>query len=203
MKGFVMAGRLERRLFGAAAAIMTIAAASPAEARVEEASLGLLAHNIEVIDPKNANKEDGPAIDAQLTFSSPAMLRAIGSPRPYVALAPNIAGETSFAAVGLTWRIALGEAWAIEPAFGYALHDGEVSNPFPNGDPRATLFTNENVLLGSGDLFRSSIGLTRRLNDRVGVQAFFVHYSHGQILGSGRNQGMDQAGLRLSFRLDD
>ena len=198
-----MAGLSERWLLGAAVGLMSLAVVSPAHAGIEEVTVGLLAHNIEVIDPKNANKEDGPALDAQLTFSSPEFLRVIGSPRPYVALAPNLAGDTSFAAVGLTWRIGLGENWAIEPAFGYAVHDGEVSNPFPNGDPRATAFTNENVLLGSEDLFRSSIALTRRLSDSLGVQAFYVHYSHGQILGSGRNQGMDQAGLRLTYSFDD
>jgi lipid A 3-O-deacylase len=198
-----MARQHDRWLFGAALGLASLAAASPAHADVEAVTVGLVAHNIEVVDPKNANKEDGPAVDAQLTFSSPGFLRVIGSPRPYVALAPNLSGDTSFAAVGLTWRIGLGENWAIEPAFGYAVHDGSVSNPFPNGDPRATEYTNENVLLGSEDLFRSSIGVTRQLTDGLSAQAFFVHYSHGQILGSGRNQGMDQAGLRLTFHLDD
>ncbi len=198
-----MAGQSGRWLLGAAVGLMSLAAVSPAYAGVEEVTVGVLAHNIQIIDEKNADKEDGPVLDAQLTFSSPGFLRVIGSPRPYVALAPNLAGDTSFAAVGLTWRIGLGENWAIEPAFGYAVHDGEVSNPFPNGDPRATAFTNENVLLGSEDLFRTSIALTRRLSDSVAVQAFLVHYSHGQVLGSGRNQGLDQAGLRLTYSFDD
>jgi lipid A 3-O-deacylase len=179
------------------------AATGAAYAEIEEIALGALAHNIEVIDPKNANKEESPSLDGQVTFSSPTFLAWAGHPRPYVAIAPNLAGDTSFAAVGLTWRIPLGEDWAFEPGFGYALHDGDVRNPFPNGDPRATSFTDQNVLLGSEDLFRSSFALTRQLSDRIGLQLIYVHYSHGQILGSGRNQGMDQAGLRLSFAMGD
>ncbi len=185
------------------AALGLLAMAAPAHAGVEEIAIGVLAHNIEVSDPKNADKEDGPALDAAVTFSSPEFLAWAGHPRPYIAIAPNLAGETSFAAIGLQWRIPLGENWALEPAFGYALHDGDVGNPFPNGDPRATAFTDENVLLGSEDLFRSSLGVTRRLSDRMGLQLFYVHYSHGQILGEGRNQGMDQAGLRLTYSFDD
>jgi hypothetical protein len=32
------------------------------------------------------------------------------------------------------------------------------------------------------------------------VQAVFEHLSHGQILGSGRNQGLDMAGVRVVYR---
>jgi len=194
-------GRSGLLFIGAACGLLALA--SPAHAGVEEVAVGLLAHNIQVNDPKNANKEDGPALDLQVSFSSPEFLEWAGSPRPYVAIAPNLAGETSFAAVGLAWRIPLAEDWFFEPGFGYALHNGEVSNPFPNGDPRATAFTDENVLMGSEDVFRSSFALTHQVNERFGLQVIYVHYSHGQIIGSGRNQGMDQLGLRLTYALAD
>jgi lipid A 3-O-deacylase len=188
---------------GAVVGAIAFAGGSASAGPLEQVSVGLLAHNIEVIDPKNAGKEDGPAMDLQFTFESPSFLRVLGGPRPYVAVTPNLAGETSFAAVGLQWHIPFAEHWSIDPGFGYAVHDGEVTNAFPNGDPRATAFNNAHVLLGSRDLFRSHIGITRQLTDRVGAQLFYSHYSHGQILGNGRNQGMDQAGLRLTFSLED
>jgi lipid A 3-O-deacylase len=180
------------------AAIMT---ASPAEAGVDEAYVGAMAHNICVTDCKNADKEDGFNVELQLSFDSPGFLDWAGSPTPYVVASINTAGETSFAGVGLDWRWEFADHWAIEPGVGYVVHDGELNNPYASGDPRAQEFSAEHVLLGSRDLFRTSIGLTREIGDGPWeAQVFFSHLSHGQILGSGRNQGMDQLGIRLGYR---
>jgi lipid A 3-O-deacylase len=193
-----------RALMAWAAAAASVAMAGPASAGVvEQVHAGVLDHNIRVIDEKNANKEDGVAIEAQVNFASPELLDIIWSPQPYVVGSVNTEGNLAFAGFGLEWRVPIGDYWSVEPGVGYVVHDGELSNPYPNGDPRATAFSDENVLLGSRDLFRTSIGLSRRIGDRVSAQLFFSHLSHGQILGSGRNQGMDQAGLRLGYRLGD
>jgi lipid A 3-O-deacylase len=194
------------RIMGLAvlAAGATIAAPPAAHAgAVEELKVGPLAHNICVTNCKNADKEDGPVIDAQLNFRSPDFLDWAFSPRPYLAIAPNVSGDTSFAAAGLEWRWEFVDGWAITPGVGYAIHDGEVKNAFPNGDPRATQFSAEHVLYGSRDLFRSSIGLQHEFTAKWSAEAYFVHYSHGQILGSGRNQGTDQAGVRIGYRFGE
>ena len=34
------------------------------------------------------------------------------------------------------------------------------------------------------------------------MQFYWEHMSHGQILDSGRNQGLDYVGLRFSYRFD-
>ena len=31
----------------------------------------------------------------------------------------------------------------------------------------------------------------------------YEHLSHGQVLGNGRNQGIDNIGLRVSYTFDD
>ncbi|MDX2233326.1 MAG: acyloxyacyl hydrolase [Hyphomonadaceae bacterium] len=175
------------------------ATAGPAAA-LEEIKAGVLGHNICISACSNANKEDGPVIDVQLNFRSPGVLRAVGSPRPYVSASPNVSGDPSFVAAGLEWRWEFAEGWAFTPGLGYALHNGETQNPFPNGTPQSTAFNNDNVLYGSEDLFRTSLGLTRDLGETWRVEGFVVHYSHGQILGNGRNQGVDQAGVRLGYR---
>jgi lipid A 3-O-deacylase len=188
----------------ALAAGMGMAAPSAAQAGgVEELKVGVLAHNVCITNCKNADKEDGPVVDLQVNFESPSFLGWAGSPRPYVALAPNVSGDTSFAAAGLEWRWEFVDGWALTPGVGYAVHNGEVKNAFPNGDPRATQFSNENVLYGSRDLFRSSIGLQHEFTAKWNAEVFFTHYSHGQILGSGRNQGTDQGGVRIGYRFGD
>lgn len=181
--------------FGAAVAL-----APAARADIAEIHVGVMAHNICVTDCKNAGKEDGPNVEFQVSFDSPDFLSWAGSPQPYVVASINTAGETSFGGFGLEWRWEFAEGWALEPGFGYIIHNGETNNPFPNGSPQAQAFADEHVLLGSEDLFRTSLGLTRDFEGPWEAQLFFEHLSHGQILGSGRNQGMDQIGIRFGYQ---
>jgi lipid A 3-O-deacylase len=174
-----------------------------AAAGIDRVYLGVLAHNIQVMDEKNAGKEDGPTVELQANFSSPGFLRWAGSPEPYVVGSLNVAGETSFAGVGLEWNWEFAEGWALSPGLGYVVHDGELDNPYANGTPEAAAFFEENLLLGSRDLFRTTIGLSREFGEGWSAQAFYSHLSHGQILGEGRNQGLDQAGLRIGKRFGD
>jgi lipid A 3-O-deacylase len=181
--------------FGAA-----LVAAPAAQAGVDEVHIGVMAHNICVTDCKNADKEEGPNLEFQVSFDSPSFLRWAGSPQPYVVASINAAGETSYGGVGLEWRWEFARGWALEPGVGYVVHDGETNNPFPNGSPEAASFAAEHVLLGSEDLFRTSIGLTRDFEGPWEAQIFFEHLSHGQILGEGRNQGLDELGVRFGYR---
>lgn len=181
--------------FGAAMAM-----APQAQAGVDEVHVGVMAHNICVTDCKNADKEDGPNVEFQVSFDSPGWLDWAGSPQPYVMASVNTAGDTSFGGAGLEWRWEFAEGWAIEPGVGYVMHDGETTNPHANGTPEAAAFAEAHVLLGSEDLFRTSIGFTRDFEGPLEAQVFFEHLSHGQILGEGRNQGMDQVGVRLGYQ---
>jgi len=61
------------------------------------------------------------------------------------------------------------------------------------------VFQDENLLLGSEDLFRTSLAINRELRDGWGVQFIFEHLSHGQVLGNGRNQGLDEVGVRFTY----
>lgn len=184
---------------GALAAGALGAMAGAAHAEVESLHVGVLAHNVRIIDPKNADKEDGPAAEFQVNFSSPGFLEWAGSPEPYLVASVNVAGETSFGGGGLEWRWEFADGWALTPGLGYVIHDGELDNPFPNGSPEAAAYADENLLLGSRDLFRTSIGLEREFEGGWSGQIFYSHLSHGQILGEGRNQGLDQIGLRLGY----
>ena len=188
-------------VIAAAIGLASGAAASPAQAQlVEEVRFGILQHNICVLDCDNANKEDGPDIEGELVFASPDILDIVWSPRPYLVGNYNTAGDTSFAGIGLLWNWDFAPGWSFEPGIGYVIHDGELEAPFPQGDPRNLPFNATTVYLGSRDLFRTSFALNRDFGDDWGVQLQYEHLSHGQIIGEGRNQGLDSIGLRVYRR---
>lgn len=180
--------------FVAAAAAL---AAPAAAAQVDSARLGVMKHNICVTDCKNANKESGANISGELRFASPGFLEWAWSPHPYLMASVNTDGNTSYGGIGLEWDFAFADRWHFEPGVGYVLHDGTINNPFPSGTQAAVDFSNDNVLLGSKDLFRTSLALTYDFSEAWSLQAIYEHLSHGQILGEGRNQGLDEIGMRL------
>lgn len=178
-------------------------AAAPSAAAADvlsEVRVGVVRHNVCVLDCNNADKEGGPNVNAEVVFNSPDFLGFIWSPRPYVMGSYNTAGDTSFGGFGLHWNWDFASGWSLEPGVGYVLHDGELTFPFLQGDPRNDPISESKVFFGSRDLFRTSLSLNRDLGERWGVQLMYEHLSHGQILGNGRNQGLDNIGVRLSYR---
>jgi hypothetical protein len=174
---------------------------APVEAQaIESVRLGVMDHNIRVADGKNADKEGGVNVSAELRWRSPVEVAFLMSPHPYVLVSGNTDGRTSFVAAGLQWDWSVGAGWTIETGFGYALHDGALENPYPPASAEARAFSAGRVLLGSRDLFRSSLALTYPVTPALGVQLLYEHLSHGQILGEGRNQGLDELGVRLVLR---
>jgi lipid A 3-O-deacylase len=152
-----------------------MALAPEAKAEIDEVHVGVMAHNICVTDCKNADHEDGPNLELQVSFDSPRFLR-------------------------WKWRWEFAEGWAFEPGIGYVVHNGAEENPYPGGSPEAAAFAENNLLLGSNDLFRSSFGLTRDFEGPWEAQLFFTHHSHGQIIGNGHNQAIDQVGVRFGYQ---
>lgn len=187
-----------RRLVFLAAACAATSAAASAQI-VDEVRLGVVQHNVCVLDCDNADKEGGPNINGEIVFGSPDILGFIWSPRPYVMASYNTAGDTSFGGFGLHWNWDFADGWSLEPGVGYVIHDGELTFPFPQGDPRNDPISASKVFFGSRDLFRTSLSLNRDLAGPWGVQLMYEHLSHGQILGNGRNQGLDNIGIRLSY----
>lgn len=189
------------RLLLTSTAICALAAAVPASAQlIEEARVGVAQHNICVLDCDNADKEDGPNVTGELVFASPDAFRYILQPRPMITGSVNTAGKTSYGGVGLVWTFEFADKWAFEPSLAYVYHDGANASPFPQGDPRSDAFSEENVLLGSDDLFRTGLAISREMGENWGLQLQYDHLSHGQILGNGRNQGLDNIGVRAYFR---
>lgn len=189
-----------KKLFGLAIVAGGISALPASAQLVEEVRVGIAQHNICVLDCDNADKEDGPNVTGEIVFKSPDFLSFAFSPRPYVTGSVNTAGNTSYGGVGLLWNFDFGENWSLEPGLGYVLHDGANSNPFIQGTPQSDRFGEENVLFGSEDLFRTSLALNRQMGENWGLQLQYDHLSHGQILGNGRNQGLDNIGVRVYWQ---
>jgi lipid A 3-O-deacylase len=171
--------------FIAAAAVALASAASPASA--QEAFGGVYAHDVET--PLNKGGfEDGLAVQAGVRGGRINGLKAIGAPSPYAFASVSTEGATNFAAVGLSWKI--GGRLFLRPGIGLAVHDR--SSHVVHGNLRADF--------GSRILFEPELGVGYQLSPRLAAEASWVHMSHGGLFNSQQNPGMDNIGVRLSYR---
>ncbi|WP_395644749.1 acyloxyacyl hydrolase [Terricaulis sp.] len=181
-------------------AAASLFAATSAEARIDEWRLGYV-NNLQDEHGDIVDGKEGENVEIEAAWSSPDLLNILGSPRPYAVASINASGDgVNFGGVGLLWRWEFADGWAFEPGFGYIIHDGERDNPFPDDTPEAAAFSAEHQLLGSRDLFRTTLALEREFGDRFATQLYYEHMSHGQILDEGRNQGLDYVGIRFIVR---
>jgi len=194
---------MKLKLLGSSLFLAIAGLAMPAHAEIEELRVGVVGNIRDDHGDIVEGKQEGANIELELISSSPDFVNLIGSPRPYLmASVATDDGGVNFGGVGLLWRWEFADGWAFEPGFGYIIHDGEIDNPYADGTPEAVAFEEDNQLLGSRDLFRTSFALERELGDRAAMQLFWEHMSHGQILDKGRNQGLDYVGVRFSYRFD-
>lgn len=162
--------------------------AMPGLAQANEIFGGVLAHDVDTGLTKGGF-EDGADLQLGWRGGRIRALGFIGSPSPYVFGSLSTAGETNFAAAGLSWRI--GGRLYVRPGIGIAIHDRDSSIVRPDG------FRGD---FGSRILFEPEIGIGYRFSDRLSAEATLVHISQGQLF-SRQNPGMDSVGLRLNYRL--
>ena len=110
--------------------------------------------------------------------------------QPYAFVAANTAGQTHYAAIGISAKF--GDKIFFRPGLGVAIHTGSDAN-FQDE-------TNDHLEFGSRVLFEPEINIGARINDRTTIEASWVHLSNGQAFGE-QNPGIDNFGLRLSFKL--
>ena len=194
---------MKLKLLGSTLLLAVAGMIGPAQAKIEEIRIGAVGNIRDDHGEIVEGKHEGANVELEFVSSSPDFLNLIGSPRPYFfgSIATDEDG-VNLGGVGVVWRWEFAEGWAFEPGFGYVIHDGEIDIPYPAGSPQAIAFEADNQLLGSRDLFRSTFALERELGDLAAIQLYWEHMSHGQILDSGRNQGLDYVGLRFLYRFD-
>jgi lipid A 3-O-deacylase len=169
-----------KRLLLAATAAAALAAAP---ARADELFGGIYAHDVNWITKSGIER----GADFEIGWRGRKILRALGGPRPHAFVSVNSAGDTHFAAVGVSWR--LGNPVYVRPGIGIAVHTG----------PSHLDATNRRIWFGSRVLFEPELGIGVRVNPRVSVEASWVHLSHAQLF-SQENPGLDTVGLRLNYK---
>lgn len=167
------------------ATLAGLAALLPSPALADELWFGLYEHDVTIAQTRFESGQDlkagwiGDRIDG---------LRAIGRPAPQALISKSLNGATDYAAAGLNWRF--GRTLYVRPGIGIAVHDG----------PSRAVRRGRRVDLGSPVLFAPELAFGWRLDDRVALEASWIHLSHATLL-SRQNRGMDSWGLRLLVRL--
>ena len=159
------------------------AAAFPAAAHAGEVFGGVYVHDVDT--PLSISGIEGGA-DVQLGWRGGRIGRT--PLQPYVFGALNTAGETSYAAAGLSAKF--GDRLFIRPGLGIAVHTGSTDD-FQRTD---------RIAFGSRVLFEPELGIGARISSRATIEASWVHMSHAQLFGH-QNPGIDNFGVRLSLGL--
>ena len=110
--------------------------------------------------------------------------------QPYVFGALNTAGNTSYAAAGLSAKF--GKHVYVRPGLGIAVHNGSAKK-FQD-------LTNDKIDFGSRILLEPELGVGAQVSRRLSIEASWVHMSHAQLFGH-QNPGIDNFGVRLNFGL--
>jgi lipid A 3-O-deacylase len=165
-------------------ALLLMTAAAPANAG--EIFGGLYLHDVDTPLSKSGIES---GVDVHLGYR----WDPIGGERgvqPYAFAAVNSAGNTHYAAAGVSYKF--GDQVYFRPGLGLAVHTGSAKD---FQDP-----TNDKIDFGSRILFAPEVALGARLNDRMSLEASWVHLSHAQVFGR-QNPGMDVIGARLNWKM--
>ena len=164
---------------------VALAVGMSAPAAAGELFGGLYIHDVDT--PLTLSGVEGGA-DVQLGWRGGRIGRT--PLQPYVFGALNTAGETNYAAVGVSARF--GRHIYVRPGLGIAVLTGSARNV---EDP-----TNGKVDFGSRILFEPELAIGADITDRLSIEGSWLHLSHAQLFGR-QNPGMDNIGIRLNLKL--
>ena len=190
-------------LAGALALAASLGAASAASAA--DVWAGGYAHGVGT----KQNQEGGADIIFGFETERVHALKWIFSPAIHGMLAFNTSVPTDFVALGFDWPIAILHSphWYIRPGIGFAGTTGQAdignsTDPGVSAMERArrARLAATRIDFGSHDLFEPELAVGYKLNQDWKIEASYIHLSNGQILHSGKNQGLDDVGLRFMYR---
>jgi hypothetical protein len=165
-----------------------VAAGVPAVAQAGELFGGVYVHDVKL--PTDLSGIE-PGADLMLGYRGGTIAKPLGAAlQPYVLGALNTAGQTNYAAAGLSARFDLGKSWFIRPGLGLAIHSGSAGR----------FFRRDEIAFGSRVLFEPELGIGTRINNRLSIEASWVHMSHATLF-SHENPGIDNLGMRLTLGL--
>lgn len=166
---------------------LVLAPAFPAPALADAVWLGAYQHDVTIAQEKF---ETGQDLKAGWISNPIDPLRAIGRPSPHLLVSKSLDGGTNYVAAGLNWTF--GSRLYARPGIGIAVNDG----------PRRAFRNGRRVDLGSPITFESELALGWRIDDRLALEASWIHLSHATLF-SHQNRGMDSMGLRIVVHLGE
>ena len=187
-------------LAGLSAIMVTSVAASASVLGIDEVRVGAYQHDVTVFNSGTGGKESGFNLQGEIVFDSPLLLAPLLKPRPYANFSANSDGGTNFGGVGLAWQTPQSSRWFSGIDFGVVVHDGVRELPADPANLDRQRLAAERAILGSRTLFRTALSAGYRVTDSVDVALVFEHLSHGQVLGNGKNEGLDNIGVRFAWR---
>ena len=172
-----------KRLAVSCAALLAVTAASTAHAG--EVFGGVYVHDVKLPTDLSGFEQ---GLDLQVGYrggrigKTPLQFYAFG--------ALNTAGDTSYAAAGLSAKFGIGGGLYIRPGLGVAIHNGSAGK----------FYRTDRIAFGSRVLFEPEVAIGTRINDRLSAEASWVHMSHAQLRGR-ENPGIDNLGFRVNLAL--
>jgi hypothetical protein len=152
-------------------------------AHADEVFGGLYVHDVKLPTDKSGIER---GMDVQLGYRGASIGRT--PLQPYIFGALNTAGQTSYAAAGLSAKF--GRRIYIRPGLGIAIHNGSADK----------FYRTDRIAFGSRILFEPELGVGTKVNSRLSIEASWVHMSHAQLFGR-ENPGIDNLGVRLNLAL--
>ena len=127
-------------------------------------------------------------------------------PSVHVIAVANTAVSTHFVSVGLNWTLNLTDNIYVRPGMGFAYTTGKAGLPAVNAPglspaeiQRRLHLYHTRIDFGSKAEFEPELAIGYRVSPRLAVEGSYVHLSNGQILHQGKNQGLDDLGVRLVY----
>lgn len=192
------------------AALAAACLATPAGAA--ELLLGAYAHDVtyigKVVGSGAAGREGGADIELGVRSDRIESWRWLGAPQAHAFVSLNTDNTSNFVAAGLSWPIRMGDTFYFRPGLGLAYTDGKAGLPPVNAPgltpaevQRRLHLYNTRIDFGSQILFEPELNLGVHLTDRLSAELSWVHISNGEIFHHGKNQGLDDTGVRLVYAL--
>jgi hypothetical protein len=142
----------------------------------------------------SADREKGADIELGLRSGRIEALSWIGAPQVHALVSVNTDGTSDFVAAGLSWPIGLSHGFYFRPPVNApGLSPAEIQR-------RLNLFETR-IDFGSRTLFEPELNLGYRITPRISAELSWVHISNGEIFHHGKNQGLDDAGVRVVYAL--
>jgi lipid A 3-O-deacylase len=180
-------------------------------AQAGELLLGVYAHDAAFLGDAfgvgSAGRESGADLHLGYRTERIEALSLIFKPQAHAFISVNSEGTSNFVAAGLSWPIDLSHNFYLRPGLGLAYTDGEHGLPPVNAPglspaevQRRLHLYNTRIDFGSALLFEPEIGIGYRFSERLSGELSWVHISNGEIFHQGKNQGMDDAGVRFAYK---